>query len=74
MGTSVAILYTNHRGETARRRIEPQRIWFGKTAWHPAEQWLLDAWDVERQALRTFAMSGVREWAAIPREIEVREG
>jgi predicted DNA-binding transcriptional regulator YafY len=58
----VAIVYTNHRGETSVRRIVPKRIWFGKTAWHPEEQWILNAFDVDRGADRGFAMKGVRAW------------
>ncbi len=42
------ILYTNYRGETGYRDIVPQEIWFGATQWHPEEQWLLDAHDVEK--------------------------
>jgi len=58
----VSILYTNHRGETAVRRIVPQRLWFGATPWHPEAGWHLDAVDVERGQVRSFAMKGVREW------------
>jgi len=29
MSETVSILYTNHRGETAVRRIKPLRLWFG---------------------------------------------
>lgn len=37
----VNIFYTNYRGETLVRKIIPKKIWFGKTEWHPEEQWLL---------------------------------
>ncbi len=47
--------YTNYRGETARRVIIPIRMWWGKTEWHPEEQWMLTAWDVEKNASRDFA-------------------
>jgi predicted DNA-binding transcriptional regulator YafY len=59
---TVAILYTNYRGETAVRRIVPKRIWFGKTDWHPEEQWILDALDVEKGADRGFALKDVKAW------------
>lgn len=62
----VRILYTNHRGETAWRRIVPKRIWLGKTEWHPQEQWLLEAFDVEKQADRDFAMKEIKEWKPTP--------
>lgn len=62
MSQAVSILYTNHRGETAVRKILPKRIWFGATEWHPLEQWLLDAEDLDKKEGRTFAMKDVLSW------------
>jgi len=59
---TVSILYTNYRGETSIRRIVPKRIWFGKTEWHPDEEWILDAFDLEKEAERGFAMKDVKAW------------
>ena len=59
---SVSILYTNYRGETALRRIIPKDIWFGKTDWHPEEQWLLNALDIDKGANRSFALKDIKEW------------
>lgn len=58
----VVIRYTNYRGETAERRIIPMRIRFGSSEWHPEEQWLLDAFDLDRGADRSFALKDVTEW------------
>lgn len=58
----VKILYTNTRGETAIRRIVPERIWFGQTVWHPDKQWLLDAHDLDKEAQRSFALKDIRAW------------
>jgi hypothetical protein len=58
----VIIRYTNYRGETADRRILPKSIRFGSTQWHPEEQWLLDAFDVDRGADRCFALKDVLHW------------
>ena len=60
---TVQILYTNYRGETAYRNIIPEKIWFGATEWHPQPQWLLDAFDVEKNALRNFAIKDIRNWS-----------
>jgi predicted DNA-binding transcriptional regulator YafY len=60
----VKILYTNYRGETAIRTITPEKIWFGETEWHPGEQWLLDAFDLEKQTMRSFAMKDIKSWVA----------
>jgi hypothetical protein len=59
---AVAILYTNYRGETSIRKIVPKKIWFGKTDWHPDEQWILDAFDLEKGAERGFALRDVKSW------------
>lgn len=62
----VEILYTNYRGETSRRKILPEKIWFGATDWHPEPQWLIDALDIEKGALRNFAMKDIQEWIPEP--------
>lgn len=59
---AVRIVYTNYRGETAIRLIVPERIHHGATEWHPEPQWLLDAFDVEKDATRSFAMKDIRAW------------
>jgi hypothetical protein len=58
-GPPLTIIYTNWRGETAERSIVPIRPWFGSTEWHPEPQWLLTAFDVEKQAARDFAWAGI---------------
>lgn len=58
----VEILYRNHRGEEARRRIKPIALWFGSTDWHPEEQWLLGAFDYSRNSRRDFSMAEIKEW------------
>jgi len=58
----VKIQFTNYRNETTVRTIIPKEIKYGKTEYHPEEQWLLVAWDCEKQAERTFAMKDVKEW------------
>jgi predicted DNA-binding transcriptional regulator YafY len=55
-GQAIRIRYTNWRGETAERMIEPIRIWWGNTEWHPESQWLMEAVDVEKHATRDFAL------------------
>lgn len=55
----VSFRYTNHSGVSAMRRVVPERIWFGSTDWHTDPQWLLEAFDCDRQALRCFAMRDI---------------
>jgi predicted DNA-binding transcriptional regulator YafY len=59
---AIGILYRNYRGETAERKIVPQRLWFGATEWHPEEQWLLDAIDLDKQAPRSFALRDIQSY------------
>lgn len=63
----VLIDYTNHRGERAERQIIPIRIFFSYTDWHPEEQWLLAAWDVDKKADRLFALKNIHSWKEVPR-------
>lgn len=64
----VEIDYTNHRGERRVRKIIPcpQTLRFEKTSHHPVAQWIFDAWDVERDVERTFALSNLHNWRPVP--------
>lgn len=52
----VRAVYTNWKGETEIRKFLPIYIYFGSTEWHPERQWLLNAWDIEKDAEREFAL------------------
>lgn len=56
----IKMLYKNNRGETTVRRLVPIKIFFGQTEWHQDEQWLLEAYDVDRTANRTYALREIR--------------
>jgi predicted DNA-binding transcriptional regulator YafY len=61
----VKIRYTNYEGTTKDYRILPladRALYFGTSRWHPEPQWLLDAWDVDREVHRTFSMKHVLTW------------
>jgi predicted DNA-binding transcriptional regulator YafY len=58
----VEILYTNYRGETTLRKIIPQQISFMSSQWHPEPQWCLEAFDLEKQALRYFTCRDIKSW------------
>lgn len=53
---AISLLYTNYRNETADRLIKPMDIRYGQTEWHPHDQYLMLAWDMEKRALREFAL------------------
>lgn len=52
----IKVTYTNWKGVTSERTITPNSIRFDATDWHPEPQWLLRAWDEDRQAWRDFAL------------------
>jgi len=59
---AVTIKYTNWKNETDLRHIIPINIWYGKTEWHKEEQWLMNAFDLDKQALRDFALKDIISW------------
>lgn len=59
---SVVIDYTNYKGERSLRKIIPFGIDFTSNLWHPKEQYLLFALDVEENTTRFFAMKDIHSW------------
>jgi len=50
----IRAFYTNHRGEGAERWFTPKRIHYGTTEYYPEPCLLLDVWDIDKQAARTY--------------------
>jgi predicted DNA-binding transcriptional regulator YafY len=73
----VAITYTNWRGVFSARKIGPLRIKFDKNQWHQEPQWLLDALDLEKSDIRTFAIKNIHSWDPVvddkPMDVNSRE-
>jgi hypothetical protein len=67
------VYYTNWRGETSRRRIIPKSVRYGSTEWHPEPQWLMLAWDDDKQADREFALKDFGARAVVD-EAGIRAG
>jgi hypothetical protein len=61
---NVTVRYKNYRGEVAVRTIIPIEggLFWGKTEYHPHEQWLLKVWDVEKNAERIYALCDIQEF------------
>lgn len=59
--TYIIIDYTNWRGERRHRPVEPKRIAFKGTEWHPTPQWMLEAIDLETGVTKDFALTD-NEW------------
>ena len=62
----VTIDYTNWRDERSLRRVAPGRFYYGTSDWHPEPQWLMEAFDLDHAAVRTFALAGVHSWSERP--------
>jgi predicted DNA-binding transcriptional regulator YafY len=52
--------YTNYKGETGKRRAQMICIFYGSNEWHKEEQWLLEAYDMDKRDFRFFAMSAMK--------------
>lgn len=69
---ALVFTYRNHRGKIAERRVRPISVRYGSTEWHPEPQWLLRAFDLDKQAEREFAMSGFA--TAVSSAVAIVEG
>ena len=59
----VEIVYTNWKGKKGLRHIQPKRLYYGTVPpYHMLPQWLMDAYDLDKQAPRTFAMQNIERW------------
>jgi len=48
--------YKNYQGKVSQRTIMPLRVLFKATDYHPDQQWILDAFDLDKSAERSFAL------------------
>lgn len=62
MGSNQKVIYTNWKGETAIRTICIQYVWFGSTEYHPEDQWLARVYDIEKKAMRDFALADMKPY------------
>lgn len=58
----VRFLYRNWRGLITIRKLYPKGIRFDSTEYHPEPQWLLDGYDLDKRADRSYALKGVLIW------------
>lgn len=71
MSEPLRILYENHRGETRERTLAAPIMIFRESRWHEGSQWLISALDTESNAMRDFAVSGIRSQAQAARIAEL---
>lgn len=58
---SFTFSYVNHSGVLMIRSVVPLRIFFGTSLYYTEPQWLMEAFDLDRNANRTFAMSKINK-------------
>jgi hypothetical protein len=60
---SIVMVYTNWKGMTQERYVTPitgSLRWHEGDKFHPTPQWVFDAWDHEKRAIRTFTMKDIK--------------
>lgn len=58
---SFTFSYVNHSGVLMIRSVVPLRIFFGTSLYYTEPQWLMEAFDLDRNANRTFAMNKINK-------------
>jgi len=57
--------YTNHRGEVAQRNVVNPVFFYGATEYYPDVQWLIHAFDLDKDDTRTFAVRNIDSFKGI---------
>jgi predicted DNA-binding transcriptional regulator YafY len=55
------LTYTNYKGETSVRDFEPFELAYESSEFHPEPQFVLRAWDHDKQAIRSFALKDFKD-------------
>ena len=51
--------YINWKGEKSLRTVQDPKFWFGETQYHKCKQWLIRAYDLQKQDFRDFAVKDI---------------
>lgn len=62
MSDLVSFTYTNHRGETAVRKVKPISWRYGTSEYYPIPVLLLEGICQDRKETREFAVSNITAW------------
>lgn len=62
----VNFTYTNWKGETGERKAIFTLVYFGTTHYHPEPQWLVEAFDLDKEDTRIFAMKDMSGVVVVP--------
>ena len=59
---TVTFTYTNWKGEVGVRSVIPVNIDFEENEYHKPKQWLLHGYDLDKKAMRTYALKDTSDW------------
>ena len=59
---SLRFVYKNYKGIVSTRNVIPEGVYYGTTEWHKQNQWLMTAFDLDKKADRTFAITDIISW------------
>lgn len=59
LGSLATFPYTNHRNVTETRRVIVLGIQFGENEFYRTPQWLLQTFDLDRNAFRSFSLDKI---------------
>jgi hypothetical protein len=57
----VSFSYMNYKGKISRRRAVLIGIYWGSNKWHSKPQWLVKGEDLDKGAIRTYALKDIRD-------------
>lgn len=58
---AVSFSYMNHKGLFRRRKVVMLGIYWGTNKWYSTPQWLVKGKDLEKDAIRTFALRNIAD-------------
>jgi len=54
--------YRNYRGELGYRKVQDPKLSFKETEHHKGQQWIMTAFDLDKQDFREFAVKDIIEF------------
>lgn len=58
--SEIEFFYKNYKGDVSKRYVRTMHLYWGKTEYHPKEQWLLEAYDLLKKDIRHFAVVDIQ--------------
>ena len=62
MQQAMKFYYRNYKGVCGYRTVLDPKFWFGSTEFHKEPQWLIRAYDIDKDAIRDFAVNDIIEF------------